>query len=148
MCKDVYRDTKRSKEDITGKLALPVILIAILAIIKVGGMSEEIYTQHFYKLFYIFLAFWGRNLMLLQVSSVTHQFFGVFNRGTMFFLIAMVIPFIVTPLKAYISIYLSIVCVIQIALLCEFIYSFLMQASTILKISIFKIKHLQVPKMD
>lgn len=97
----MFRDTKRSIDDITGKLALPSILIAILTLIKVGGMSEEIYTNHFYKIFYIFLAFWGRNLMLLQVSSVTHQFFGVFNRGTMFFLIAMVLPFIVTPLKAY-----------------------------------------------
>lgn len=146
MCKDVLSQTTRSKQDMLAKLALPAVLIAVLALIRFGGLRQELYVDNFYCLFYILLLFWGRNLMLMQVCSVTNQIFSVFNRGTNFFIIAILLPFLFTPLRAHLSNYLLGVIAVQCLLLFEFVYSFLDQATTILGIRVFKIKPFPQPK--
>jgi hypothetical protein len=98
MCKDVMKTTKRSKLDMLSKFLLPLVLIAAACLFRFGGLREEIYAN-FYTIFYMFLFFWGRNLMLLQVSSVTNQKFNVFNKGTNFFLVAIILPFIFEPIR-------------------------------------------------
>jgi hypothetical protein len=99
------------------KLALPAVLVAVLLLIRFGGLRQELYVDNFYCLFYMLLLFWGRNLMLMQVCSVTNQIFSVFNRGTNFFIIAILLPFLFTPLRAHLAHYLLAVVALQSLLL-------------------------------
>lgn len=43
MCKNVIGDTKRSYLDIVSKLILLFVLIAALALFRLGGLRERIY---------------------------------------------------------------------------------------------------------
>lgn len=140
MCKNILKESKRGRADVLSKLWLPVILVASLLAVKLSG-CDFIYREHFYPFFYTLVFFWGRSMMLMQVSHVANQVFPVLNRGTLFYVVALggFIAFH-SQIGSHAHSYLLAMCIIQGLLLGEFIWSFLNQAKQILGIQLFSIK--------
>ena len=85
---------------------------------------------------------WARNMILIQLCSVTQQKYHVFNRGTIFFLIAnicFVISSRVTNFNPQ-HYYLAVL-IIQFYLFIEFVYSAFTQIARVLGIKIFRIPY-------
>ena len=120
-------------------LLLPVVVVAIIAGVKLSGLGSLVYGEHFYKYFYTFVFFWGRNEIHMQVCSVAKQKYQVFNWSTIFFIISMVLPIVVPSVRAHLSIYLLLCLIVQFLFLMELIISFLLQAASILKIRLFHV---------
>jgi hypothetical protein len=120
-------------------MALPVVLLAVVGAVKLSGFGEYAYGEHFYAFFYIFVFFWGRNEIHMQICSVAKQKFNVFNWSTIFFIASMAVPIAVPAVRPHLSNYLYACLAIQALLMIELIVSFLLQAASILKIKLFQV---------
>lgn len=120
---------------------LPITTATTLVLIYLFG-PEGIYDKIYVYVIYIFMFMYARNMILIQLCSVTQQKYNVFNRGTNFYLIAMN-GFILAARITNFSVnhYFTVVLIIQFCLFIEFVYSAFNQAAKILKIRIFSIPY-------
>lgn len=139
MCKDVLKDTKRDKKDLLSTLLLPTVLGLFIAAFKLTGLSNLFYGAYFYPFFYTLVFFWGRSEIYMQICSVANQRFNPLNWGTISYIVTMIIPMLVPVVRDNLNTYLYLCLTIQALFLLELIISFLLQASTILNIKLFKI---------
>lgn len=139
MCKDVLRDTKRDKKDVLKTLLLPTVLALLVAAFKLTGISDLFYGAYFYPFFYTLVFFWGRNELYMQICSVANQRFNPLNWGTISYAISMLVPMLVPAVRENLGNYLYLCLAIQALFLIELIISFLLQASSILGIKLFKV---------
>ncbi|XP_031505801.1 uncharacterized protein LOC116268162 [Nymphaea colorata] len=139
MTRNVMKETKRESRDMYNALAMPVVLIVVVAAVKFSGLSQYVYGEHFYAYLYIWVCFWGRNEIHMQICSVASQKFKVFNWSTIFFLASMAIPILIPAVRAHLSAYLYVCLAIQFIFMIELFISFLRQAASILNIRLFRI---------
>jgi hypothetical protein len=98
-------------------LALPAVLFAVLIAVKLSGLGVYVYSEHFYVYFYIFVCFWGKNEIHMQICSVANQRFKVFNSSTIFFIISMALPIAVPAVRDHLTTYLYACLAIQAVLM-------------------------------
>jgi hypothetical protein len=142
----VVRESKREKKDLYSTLWLPFVLFAVLGAIKVSGLGELLYSEHFYPFFYMLTFFWGRNEIYMQICSVANQKYNALNWSTITFAVSLAVPILVPSVRQHLCLYLSVCLVIQAIFLIELIVSFLKQASSILNIKLFSINQIPEPK--
>lgn len=139
MTRNVLQETTRKRNDMLGVLILPAVLVAIVVAVKLSGLSELVYGEHFYLYFYTFVFFWGRNEIQMQTCSVTNQQFNPLNWSTLLFAASLALPILLPPLRSHLSTYLIGCLLLQAVLLVELAISFLRQAASVLGIRLFAI---------
>eukprot|EP00919_Chromeraceae_sp_WS-2016_P039545 GHVR01094265.1.p1 GENE.GHVR01094265.1~~GHVR01094265.1.p1 ORF type:complete len:148 (-),score=3.29 GHVR01094265.1:28-471(-) len=138
----ILKHSLRCRSDVLSKLWLPTTVGAALLALKIFGPSD-FYQNNYYPLIYMLMFMWGRNMILMQLCYVVKQRFHTFNRGTIFFVITVVLYVClhqIIGMHINSRKYFTIAAVIQLLIFFEFVYSTLMEAASILNIKIFTIK--------